>query len=112
MLSPSRAGWQSGHAADCNSVNAGSIPTPASIFITSTLSRPAFSLQCQWCPDTSQPKSRALNRHKNLSAHFTQREISPITRNGYFFGLSPTRSEGQAARRYWVMDHSVITAAK
>ena len=25
------AGWQSGHAADCNSVNAGSIPTPASI---------------------------------------------------------------------------------
>ena len=24
------AGWQSGHAADCNSVNAGSIPTPAS----------------------------------------------------------------------------------
>ena len=25
------AGWQSGYAADCNSVNAGSIPTPASI---------------------------------------------------------------------------------
>ena len=25
-----RAGWQSGHAADCNSVYAGSIPTPAS----------------------------------------------------------------------------------
>lgn len=25
------AGWQSGHAADCNSVYAGSIPTPASI---------------------------------------------------------------------------------
>lgn len=24
------AGWQSGHAADCNSVYAGSIPTPAS----------------------------------------------------------------------------------
>ncbi len=27
------AGWQSGHAADCNSVYAGSIPTPASIFL-------------------------------------------------------------------------------
>jgi hypothetical protein len=26
------AGWQSGYAADCNSVYAGSIPTPASIF--------------------------------------------------------------------------------
>ena len=25
------AGWQSGHAADCKSVYAGSIPTPASI---------------------------------------------------------------------------------
>ena len=25
-----RAGWQSGHAADCKSVYAGSIPTPAS----------------------------------------------------------------------------------
>ena len=28
------AGWQSGHAADCNSVNAGSIPTPASISLS------------------------------------------------------------------------------
>ena len=28
------AGWQSGHAADCNSVYAGSIPTPASIYQT------------------------------------------------------------------------------
>ena len=28
---PSEAGWQSGHAADCKSVNAGSIPTSASI---------------------------------------------------------------------------------
>ena len=65
-----------------------------------------------WCPDTSQPKSRGLNRHTNLSAHFAQREISPITRKGYFLGLSPPRSEGQAARRYWVMDHRVITAAK
>ncbi len=27
-----KAGWQSGHAADCNSAYAGSIPTPASIF--------------------------------------------------------------------------------
>ncbi len=27
-----RAGWQSGYAADCNSVYAGSIPTPASTF--------------------------------------------------------------------------------
>ena len=27
-----KAGWQSGHAADCKSVNAGSIPTPASMF--------------------------------------------------------------------------------
>ena len=26
------AGWQNGHAADCNSVYAGSIPTPASKF--------------------------------------------------------------------------------
>mgnify|MGYP007000312106 len=26
-----KARWQSGHAADCNSVNAGSIPTRASI---------------------------------------------------------------------------------
>lgn len=26
-----KAGWQSGYAADCNSVHAGSIPTPASI---------------------------------------------------------------------------------
>jgi hypothetical protein len=37
-----------------------------------------------WCPGTSQPKSRALNRHKNLSAHFTQGEISPITRMAIF----------------------------
>ena len=29
---PLEAGWQSGHAADCKSVNAGSIPTSASIF--------------------------------------------------------------------------------
>lgn len=28
---PYEAGWQSGHAADCKSVNAGSIPTSASI---------------------------------------------------------------------------------
>ena len=27
------AGWQSGHAADCNSVYAGSIPTSASILL-------------------------------------------------------------------------------
>ena len=27
------AGWQSGYAEDCKSLNAGSIPTPASIFI-------------------------------------------------------------------------------
>ena len=27
------AGWQNGHAADCNSVYAGSIPTPASILL-------------------------------------------------------------------------------
>ena len=30
------AGWQSGYAADCNSVYAGSIPTPASISDTET----------------------------------------------------------------------------
>ncbi len=85
MLSPSRAGWQSGHAADCNSVNAGSIPTPASIFITSTLSPPILVANvANVGPDTSQPKSRALNRHKNLSAHFTQGEISPITRMAIF----------------------------
>ena len=35
-----KAGWQSGHAADCNSVNAGSIPTPASIS-TKALVRPS-----------------------------------------------------------------------
>ena len=29
------AGWQSGYAADCNSVYAGSIPTPASILLYS-----------------------------------------------------------------------------
>ncbi len=29
----SLAGWQSGYAADCNSVNAGSIPTSASILL-------------------------------------------------------------------------------
>jgi hypothetical protein len=29
-LDASAAGWQSGHAADCKSVYAGSIPTPAS----------------------------------------------------------------------------------
>ena len=28
--SEAKAGWQSGHAADCNSAYAGSIPTPAS----------------------------------------------------------------------------------
>ncbi len=28
-----KAGWQSGYAADCNSVNAGSIPTSASILL-------------------------------------------------------------------------------
>ncbi len=28
------AGWQSGYAADCKSVDAGSIPTPASIFLS------------------------------------------------------------------------------
>lgn len=33
MITPNgRAGWQSGHAADCKSVYAGSIPTLASIF--------------------------------------------------------------------------------
>lgn len=31
LLATDLAGWQSGYAADCNSVNAGSIPTPASI---------------------------------------------------------------------------------
>ena len=31
------AGWQSGHAAVCNTVYAGSIPTPASISVASTL---------------------------------------------------------------------------
>ena len=34
------AGWQSGYAADCNSVNAGSIPTSASIFSL----QPGFAL--------------------------------------------------------------------
>ena len=32
---PNLAGWQSGYAADCNSVYAGSIPTPASILLYS-----------------------------------------------------------------------------
>jgi hypothetical protein len=32
LFAPDTAGWQSGHAADCKSVYAGSIPTPASIF--------------------------------------------------------------------------------
>ena len=85
MLSPSRAGWQSGHAADCNSVNAGSIPTPASILLPPLSAAPILVANvAKWCPDTSQPQSRALNRHKNLSAHFTQGEISPITRMAIF----------------------------
>ncbi len=37
---PYKAGWQSGYAADCNSVNAGSIPTPASNLRTSTTAHP------------------------------------------------------------------------
>jgi len=32
LLCCGTAGWQSGHAADCKSVYAGSIPTPASTF--------------------------------------------------------------------------------
>ena len=35
---PLKARWQSGYAADCNSVNAGSIPTSASIFSKRQLS--------------------------------------------------------------------------
>ena len=42
------AGWQSGHAADCNSAYAGSIPTLASIFYTlPSLPQPVVNL-----PDT------------------------------------------------------------
>ena len=43
------AGWQSGYAADCNSVYAGSIPTPASIFsyfITFQRFRAACDFEC------------------------------------------------------------------
>ncbi len=42
-----KAGWQSGYAADCNSVNAGSIPTSASILLLMCASaaqrRPRFN---------------------------------------------------------------------
>ena len=38
---PDKAGWQSGYAADCNSVYAGSIPTPAS--------NPCTSVRCTLC---------------------------------------------------------------
>ena len=41
-----KAGWQSGHAADCNSVNAGSIPTPASILTK----EPSKTISSK-CPD-------------------------------------------------------------
>lgn len=36
------AGWQSGYAADCKSVDAGSIPTSASIFFEATYIKSLF----------------------------------------------------------------------
>ncbi len=51
-----KAGWQSGHAVDCNSTYAGSIPTPASIssLKQSITKPPAASFQsarktCEFC---------------------------------------------------------------
>lgn len=49
-----KAGWQSGYAADCNSVHAGSIPTPASILALSLSFSPprrqAIRLIVIWLP--------------------------------------------------------------
>jgi hypothetical protein len=39
LLSDSMAGWQSGYAAACKAVDAGSIPTPASISFYSVFAR-------------------------------------------------------------------------
>ena len=51
------AGWQSGHAADCNSVYAGSIPTPASKVIQQ---RPKAYFCKMLCP------SGEIGRHKGF----------------------------------------------
>jgi hypothetical protein len=46
---PRKAGWQSGYAADCNSVYAGSIPTPASISKAFLFrDQHGFASVCRW----------------------------------------------------------------
>ena len=48
------AGWQSGHAADCKSVYAGSIPTPASTAVAIRLSK--RDQEATWSTTTSSMK--------------------------------------------------------
>ena len=48
LVSRSMAGWQSGYAADCKSVDAGSIPTPASSYLFFSESRFLLFPQPGW----------------------------------------------------------------
>ena len=63
------AGWQNGHAADCNSVYAGSIPTPASKF--------GFKARVVKSVDTGDLKSpahKACQFESGLGHHFSTNE--------------------------------------
>ena len=83
MLPPERerdiwAGWQSGHAADCNSVYAGSIPTSASTyhrFID--------------CPDGE------IGRHKRLKISRPQGRAGSIPARGTINSSSETHPNSQ-----------------
>ena len=62
------AGWQSGHAADCNSVYAGSIPTSASI-------GKARVVKSVDTGDLKSPAHKACQFESGLGHHFSANEI-------------------------------------
>ena len=58
------AGWQSGHAADCNSVYAGSIPTSASNLVKARVVKSVDT------GDLKSPAHKACQFESGLGHHF------------------------------------------
>ena len=63
------AGWQSGHAADCNSVYAGSIPTSASKFGNARVVKSVDT------GDLKSPAHKACQFESGLGHHFSVHEL-------------------------------------
>ena len=77
------AGWQSGYAADCNSVNAGSIPTSASNYSLFGSDPASTETALQRCPCCTQvlPHTPQRHHHRQIKQNVTHRHRNGLGLN-------------------------------